>query len=116
MVTLTKKEAKELGFDSNFICIFHETNPDQEAVTNSCEDCVYIQEPCGCGVDEGCEICERNAKAQVWCRDCGKEMKQYPFGQLAYSCKKCKLKAIVEYSKMPIVKAMSEVSGNSSHT
>lgn len=43
------------------------------------------------------------AKAKVWCRDCGKKMKQYPYGILAFSCEKCGLKAEVRYSKMPII-------------
>lgn len=45
-----------------------------------------------------------NAKGLVWCRECGEEMKQYPQGILAFSCKKCKLKATINYEKMPIVK------------
>jgi hypothetical protein len=41
-----------------------------------------------------------NAKAKVWCCDCGKEMKQYPYGILAFGCYNCKLKAEVNYMKM----------------
>jgi DnaJ-class molecular chaperone len=48
----------------------------------------------------------KNANAKVWCRDCGKEMKQYPYDILAFSCKKCNLKATVEYEKMPILSAI----------
>lgn len=48
-----------------------------------------------------------NAKAKVWCRDCGQEMQQYPYGILAFGCKKCKLKAVVEYQKMPDVRILN---------
>jgi hypothetical protein len=44
-----------------------------------------------------------NAKAKVWCRDCGEEMAQYPYGILAFSCRNCKLKATVSYDKMPVI-------------
>lgn len=57
MVTITKVEAKQLGLQDSHICPFHERYPDQDAVMNSCPDCKHIQDPCGCGVDEGCELC-----------------------------------------------------------
>lgn len=43
-------------------------------------------------------------KAKVWCRDCGEEMQQAPYGILAFYCKKCKLKATVKYEPTPIIK------------
>lgn len=54
---ITKKEAKFRGFTEDIICEFHLHNPDQQAVTESCEDCVIIQDDCGCGIDASCEIC-----------------------------------------------------------
>lgn len=44
---------------------------------------------------------EKKAKANVWCRDCGKEMKQAPYGILAFYCKDCELKATVTYEQTP---------------
>lgn len=46
----------------------------------------------------------KNAKAEVWCRNCGEKMKQYPYGILAFYCKKCDLKAEVGYCKIPKLK------------
>jgi Zn finger protein HypA/HybF involved in hydrogenase expression len=46
------------------------------------------------------------AKANVWCRDCGEEMKQYPYDILAFACRKCGLKAEVNYKPMPIIKGI----------
>jgi Zn finger protein HypA/HybF involved in hydrogenase expression len=46
------------------------------------------------------------AKANVWCRDCGEEMIQYPYEMLVFSCKNCKLKAEVSFEKMPVLKAI----------
>ena len=48
------------------------------------------------------------SKARIWCRDCGEEMKQYPYGILTFGCKKCKLKATVEYQQMPIVRIVDK--------
>ena len=58
MVTITKKEAKELGLQYSKICLFHKYNPDQEAIMNSCQDCKNIQDPCGCDEYMGCEKCD----------------------------------------------------------
>jgi len=44
-------------------------------------------------------------KAKIWCRDCGKEMKQYPYDLSFFYCKECKLKASVVYEKMNTLKA-----------
>lgn len=41
-----------------------------------------------------------NVKAKVWCRDCGEEMKQAPYNQLWFFCRKCELEATVQYNKM----------------
>jgi Zn finger protein HypA/HybF involved in hydrogenase expression len=49
---------------------------------------------------------KQKAKARVWCRKCGAEMSQYPFNILAFSCKKCGIKATVEYDKMPEGRAL----------
>ena len=59
MVTITKQQAKKRKLNYNIICNFHIKNPDQEASMNSCEDCIIIQEPCGCSLEEGCEICAK---------------------------------------------------------
>jgi Zn finger protein HypA/HybF involved in hydrogenase expression len=40
------------------------------------------------------------AKAKVWCRECGEEMRQHPYDILAFTCKNCKLKAEVQYDVM----------------
>jgi hypothetical protein len=48
------------------------------------------------------------SKPRVLCRRCGKVMKQYPYGILAFSCSKCKLKAEITYSKMPEVRALAK--------
>ena len=39
------------------VCEFHQRHPDQDATMNSCEDCVYIEEPCGCLDGESCDKC-----------------------------------------------------------
>ena len=44
---------------------------------------------------------EKKAKANVWCRDCGKEMKQAPYEILAFYCEDCELKATVTYEPTP---------------
>ena len=51
---------------------------------------------------------EPNARAKVWCRDCGKEMHQAPYNILAFYCTECKLKANVNYSKTPYIHTLSE--------
>lgn len=57
MVTYSKAEVKELGLESG-ICAFHERNPDQQATMESCDDCVYVMDACGCDEDSGCEYCD----------------------------------------------------------
>ena len=58
MVIITKAEAKERRMDSSYVCKFHEHNPDQRAIQDGlCPDCIYIQDSCGCGLDEGCIKC-----------------------------------------------------------
>jgi hypothetical protein len=61
MVTITKSEATrrfpKLDKKYGYICPFHMQNPDQEAVLNSCSKCIHVQDPCGCGPDDGCEKC-----------------------------------------------------------
>ena len=54
---MTKREAKEKGIEIPYICPFHECNPDQQAVTGSCPDCIWIEDPCGCSWDEECDKC-----------------------------------------------------------
>ena len=56
---ITKKEAKRLKLWQSKLCQFHQHNPDQEAVMYSCLECKLIQDPCGCGSDEGCELCDK---------------------------------------------------------
>jgi uncharacterized phage protein (TIGR01671 family) len=41
---------------------------------------------------------------QIFCRECGDTMEQYPYNILAWCCKKCKLKAELTYKEMPVVK------------
>ena len=57
----TKEQAKDLPVDKRrgYICDFHQHNPDQEAVMNTCPNCLYIQDSCGCGVDEICWKCNK---------------------------------------------------------
>jgi len=57
MVTITKKEAKEIGLQYSTLCSFHDRYPDQDGIFNHCPDCKMIRDPCGCGEDEGCELC-----------------------------------------------------------
>lgn len=40
----SRTEADEKGYPYGKICDFHLSHPDQEAVMNSCEDCIYIDE------------------------------------------------------------------------
>jgi len=51
------------------------------------------------------------AKGKVWCRECGEEMKQYPYGILAFGCKKCKLKATILFGDMPVLKSKGVAGG-----
>lgn len=46
-----------------------------------------------------------NARANIWCRDCGCQMHQAPYNILAFYCKKCGIKAEIQYSKTPILVA-----------
>ena len=48
---------------------------------------------------------EKKARAELWCRDCGNSMKQWPYGQLTFSCKKCRLTVDVHYKKSGIMRA-----------
>ncbi len=61
MVTITKKQAKENNIIMDFICIFHKKFPDQQATFDSCEGCVIIKDPCGCGMYDGCIKCDPNS-------------------------------------------------------
>ena len=58
---LTKNQAKKRFPKSEkqygYICAFHMTHPDQEAVMDTCPKCVYVQDDCGCGFDEFCSLC-----------------------------------------------------------
>lgn len=54
---VTKAEAKERNMEDSYICPFHEKHPDQSYAQGLCADCIWIEDPCGCGVDEGCEEC-----------------------------------------------------------
>ena len=57
----------------------------------------------------------KKSRARIWCRDCGEGMKIAPYGILVFFCKKCRLKAEVEYRQTPIMRtitlnnAMSEI-------
>ena len=62
---ITKKEAKKLKICWRRLCQFHIANPDQDAIMNTCQDCKIIQEPCGCGFDESCELCDSDLKKKV---------------------------------------------------
>ena len=58
MVTITKVEAKRrnISIDGK-ICRFHQIQPDQESVMNSCEKCFYVRDACGCDAWSICEKC-----------------------------------------------------------
>jgi len=51
---------------------------------------------------------KNKAKAEVWCRGCGKKMKQYPYDILFFYCSDCKLKARVDYEKMKPLESISK--------
>ena len=55
---ISKTEAKKRKLQNSKICKFHQSNPDQQAVMYSCEDCLIIREPCGCDEYSSCEACE----------------------------------------------------------
>ena len=55
------KSNKQYGY----ICPFHMKNPNQEAVMVSCKKCVYVQDDCGCGIDEECELCSLDKLTDV---------------------------------------------------
>ena len=50
-----------------------------------------------------------NARANIWCRDCGEEMHQAPYNILAFYCRTCGIKAEVVYSKTPIITVKEEL-------
>jgi hypothetical protein len=53
-----KIEAQKLGHPFGYTCDFHLHNPDQEAIMNSCNDCIYVEDDCGCGASDGCIECD----------------------------------------------------------
>ncbi len=56
---INKAEAKKRKLRYSKICEFHQSNPDQQAVMYSCEDCLIIREQvCGCDEYSSCEDCE----------------------------------------------------------
>jgi len=57
VATITKAEARKLGIRESKLCRYHENHPDQNATMNGCRECILIRDPCGCGEDEGCELC-----------------------------------------------------------
>jgi len=62
IMRITKKEAKERGLTESFICPFHDKHPDQTAITRTCNDCIWIEDYCGCTPDMECEICNESLR------------------------------------------------------
>ena len=69
IVTISKKEADSQGINHSFLCEFHQHNPDQNASQNTCLGCKIISDPCGCGEDEGCVLCEPRDFIDNLCKD-----------------------------------------------
>lgn len=38
------KTADLMGFPNGRICPFHEANPDQRAIMETCDECIYVEE------------------------------------------------------------------------
>lgn len=54
---ITKAESTNRKIFYSFICYFHKHNPDQEGI-RECKSCIIIEDPCGCGEEEGCSLCD----------------------------------------------------------
>lgn len=67
----SKAQARIIRFPEGRICPFHRTHPDQMAIIFTCPECVYVEDPCGCGCDESCEKCEIGEETRYFCDDCG---------------------------------------------
>ena len=59
MVIITKKDAKKENIETSVICKFHLIHPDQQAIFESCEDCLIIHDDYGCDKDCFCSKCSQ---------------------------------------------------------
>lgn len=75
MVTYTKAEAIQNNINlhdtENSICDFHTDYPDQNAIMNTCEECVYIfDDGCMHGSDDFCKECDPEGTFITQCPQC----------------------------------------------
>jgi len=115
---ITKYEALKRGITENNICPFHEHNPDQAAITETCPDCIYIEDECGCGIDDSCELCEikkwifkptseQQEKIDKICRKCIDNLSSLPIPQKAHALK-CLVQSFEDITRSRLVEKWSE--------